>query len=732
MPQPLSLTARQAARPHMAVNDARTNSSLSVLERSFARASLAEIQYWEQKGVLDEALAGSAPSRREYTHTLMGHLLAGRRHGFWSADVDGWDAILRKLWDGGASAHVDKYPNWIHGLAGHWLFDVMLDAGTSPYGSGMFHNCAIDSLVHAVAINDAISEDGRPRFFAVSAADPALLHQQLERCIEFPTDNPTDLANFLASIVSRGIPRAPQNQPHWQRWRDRLLEKGANPLAQPSRVLYLMAMAGPGTSPIPRYDLRGIDPSVDPNMGQPPTEAEIKLSCILRAKRDAHWIQASTQWVQALVPYITRYAQQDPNHEMETDAWVRLIDQPNGLDLANRLLDAGLNRPWSAPKEGSRPLRNILGTRAVREPATLASIVRLVHDRGEVIDPRWAQAALSHYTSSRWVDDSRPKPLFDDRVHDYGPAKRKPMAFGHEKIQALSHEEITNLMALCQWKPGADLPARMFDILAARPINPGPEGIDADIEFFVRTGMLHQALIPNAQPSGLHRLDWTRYSHWFNNWLQDDAVFNKVITTDPKLHWPCLAIAAQIVAQTPDPEQQVRAKWFGRMAHQFPENAEQVLTALFDTFARSPGSWLDRRNEAAALDMIKFGAKPSEECLLLMANAVLGHAGSKDDDRQAQLVGFLVDAGVDLKSHGAKLIDGELLRELQTAPGITAAVLSRKAAIKAILEAGADVSSLDLGRSSRPLHEFVRTTASSVALDASTVAHASGPRVRRF
>ena len=99
------------------------------------RASLEEIRYWEQTGVIDDALSGKAPSRRDYTCSLMNNLLQNRYYT-WFHEQDEWDAILRKLWDAGASKHTHLHAIWLRALPGHWLFDVMLDAGVSPFSPG--------------------------------------------------------------------------------------------------------------------------------------------------------------------------------------------------------------------------------------------------------------------------------------------------------------------------------------------------------------------------------------------------------------------------------------------------------------------------------------------------------------------------------------------------------------------------------------------------------------------
>ena len=130
---PSSLTATQSKNPHRAV--ASRHGKLSYLEYSFAKGLMDEVDWWIEQGVVAEALAGNARSRRDYAASLMEYfsIWLGNRGVTSIQEAQRISGVLDILWQGGAKDKTDRHATWLTRLVAWPLADTLLDLGKNPW-----------------------------------------------------------------------------------------------------------------------------------------------------------------------------------------------------------------------------------------------------------------------------------------------------------------------------------------------------------------------------------------------------------------------------------------------------------------------------------------------------------------------------------------------------------------------------------------------------------------------
>ena len=456
---PASLSEHRIRQPHK-TTITREHGTVSYLEQSFAKANLAEMEYWIAAGVVGSAMAGNERTKRDYARSLMNLLseTLDRREGFHPDDRKRLNTILETLWEQGAREQTDHYEDWLRRLSSFTIADVLLDAGAHPgrrgsEGRRREQASAIETMLWTLV---KIQRDHHWR--GTTASESALTQEIKERLSRGLAMGGHDgIAKEQAlGLVLRGelFTGSGKGLAPWKAWRDQLISQGANAYLREGDALDMLCRAAP-TKPLEKGDLYRliVQWREDQGNGQDHTPPDALMTQWAQTETDRRavwWLRLSDDWMRALSPTLDRALdEQDKervestwrytHHSQRTEAWERLMDAPGGLEtaktLAIQLGRRGQLMPWSnsltskeekertwynTDMDGSRmdvrDLVLICGKYSLRRMAWLADFLETPGIRENVSDA-WRLAAvnmaLRRESLGDRVDDVPPSMTFE-------------------------------------------------------------------------------------------------------------------------------------------------------------------------------------------------------------------------------------------------------------------------------------------------------------------------------
>lgn len=390
LPIPSTLTPTHARNPYRTVKHS-TLGYLTILERSFALGDFDQIEYWFERGVVQEALAGQTPSRRDLGRNLMDCLGAWIKANPQAAEYKRAqvETAVEALWFGGGHTRKEAWAGWLSLMPDTVLADRLLDEGVDPWkrprweeedspaGSDKRVNVQLN-LVARPAIIEALDllATRQASKYRTHYENTALIGR-IDRMLN-QADMPIRLNAALEGVIRGGLlarthyhmrEQAMQGQfPQefvtcWERWRDQLLARGATiELSSNGGFLNVLASCAPHR-PLERWDVPDLlevarkaqQPTQDPwQIGPgPKNEREILLDVV--GRRGLSWERWVHAWMDHLLPTLPQYTEDGVGRNTSTltamdKVLPQLLDAPGGTALVTRIMGAikaqGYPRPW--------------------------------------------------------------------------------------------------------------------------------------------------------------------------------------------------------------------------------------------------------------------------------------------------------------------------------------------------------------------------------------------------
>lgn len=394
---PTSLTLTQSKNPHRAV--ASRHGKLSYLEYSFAKGLMDEVDWWIEQGVVAEALAGKARSRRDYASSLMEYfsIWLGNRGVTSIQEAQRIGGVLDILWQGGAKDKTDRHATWLTRLVSWPLADALLDLGKNPWDlpkpAGVTLPGAQADHSHAVAAGldflHRYQQQQRDGYHLTQGnlVQAQVLVARMDRMLGVALPDiggRRALAKALAGTVRGGVSDdMAQDHPGladtrltvpWARWRDQLLDLGAPVLMGNMDALETLIADAPHTA-MRSWHINGITSRIAHDRHKAAMEAQGKnwwevrtpelpahevLDLLIKEneRRALNWSRATNRWLNALEPAMRAPLTEDDLQNLRYDnasrsgrRWGMLLDAPHGRVLAKRIGSALLARgqplPWT-------------------------------------------------------------------------------------------------------------------------------------------------------------------------------------------------------------------------------------------------------------------------------------------------------------------------------------------------------------------------------------------------
>ncbi len=345
------LTPTQLANPHRSTKVGNDSESLSHFERSFAHHRYEEILEWDRRGVLEEAMAGKARSRRNYSKLLMSRLLQGNVYGF--KNHQEWDALLHRLWDMGASKHTESYDDWLPGAAPYSFAKVLIAAGAQPRAEVMqkgFHVNAFDSLMGMI-------QNGHTNYVDrdyLNSHYPDELEARLLQWMKTYSADSAQLAKSLSKAVSCSIFGKKEKREFWLSIRDGLLEQGAHPNGNVDNAFDVVFKPRDQYLKVESYHVSEILRYYKATHGEdPPAEKHGEIVENYKNEKSKYWEMCANEAVDTLLGYLSspKPAQDFARNNLEyPEAWVNILRHPSGVGLARKMIDGGIVPPWNMEK----------------------------------------------------------------------------------------------------------------------------------------------------------------------------------------------------------------------------------------------------------------------------------------------------------------------------------------------------------------------------------------------
>lgn len=446
---PSSLTAARLRNPHRSTQ-LRNHGTVSLLEQSFAVGNLDEIEYWIDSGVVPEALAGKARSRRVYTQSLMDCFA---RAAIWRSAHENknrlrMQRVVETLWEGGAKQHVERYDHWLHAFMALPFADTLMEHGANPWSrtDEGYLSDTTSSVCHAmyqVWANRKLRavEQVQDEMFSDSLIE---LATRIDRCLDHPGHNPKALNEALAQVMTGMLQHGytKRSDQLWRGWRERLLAMGATATFNEYDALDVLVRAAPDT-PLRLIDIwderfrmrqakreaiRAQEPANSYRYIEMPeltAEEDRKLAEQARDRRAMRWIKLAHEWLDVLTPGLNK-----PRSEEEINStgmrgshwpqgWVKLADCAGGTEVGERLVallsKRGQPLPWHNDPGFSRNVNECANMvtifeqrRSVRKMETLLRWLACDNTERGATHPAWRTAMASAWLGySPSVDDGQ-------------------------------------------------------------------------------------------------------------------------------------------------------------------------------------------------------------------------------------------------------------------------------------------------------------------------------------
>lgn len=253
---PASLSEHRIRQPHKTTTT-REHGTVSYLEQSFANGNLAEMEYWIASGVVEQALAGKARSKRDYQSSLMKLFLEGTSYSHLPAkpsDDARLAAIVEVLWEGGAKYKTEHHEFWLKYAIAMPLADRLLDLGTDPWaitGAGTNgRQASLNAVEHGMTLLATAQHYPYWRWKDCDQdidGDVAILalEQRLDRCLAHTCSSEPLLRSALAKAAEGMLQKhyTRKSDERWRKWRGALLDAGARASLVDGDALWKLAEA---------------------------------------------------------------------------------------------------------------------------------------------------------------------------------------------------------------------------------------------------------------------------------------------------------------------------------------------------------------------------------------------------------------------------------------------------------------------------------------------------------
>ena len=482
---PLSLTPSRLRNPHRGT-PTRSGGTQSYLEQSFANFNLPEMEYWIASGVVEQALAGKARSKRDYQASLMRLLLEATSHRHLPAkpsDDARLAAVVEVLWEGGAKHKTEEHEFWLKYAIGMPLADRLLDMGVDPWaitGTGIQgKHASLNAIEHGMTLLATAQHYPHWRWMGLDHdidEDTAVvgLERRLDRCLARTCSSEPLLRSALAKTAEGMLQKhyTRKSDDRWRKWRGALLDAGARASLADNDALWRLAEAA-HHRPAGLLDLaeaRRKDETTEPN-----EEQTRQLLADLAEKRALRWVRVAREWIDALTPLLSTPKNETDGGRFHRNsstagAWERLINAPGvqdiAQDLARLLAVRGQPLPWTdAPPENQRENHDLTllttqdGRRSPRKIKALLALLALPEVQAAGVHPQWRKKAASQTLSYRAAASNDHRPPGLQTTEDPKDSTYVPSWSGNGWNPKLtSTEELTLLLALGgpRTQPGDD------------------------------------------------------------------------------------------------------------------------------------------------------------------------------------------------------------------------------------------------------------------------------------
>lgn len=692
------LTPGQRAKPHRSVADNRYG-RVSVLERAFAQHRHAEIMEWDRLGVVEDAMAGRAASRRVYSSLLITRLLTPASTSPLDRDNSvKWNTLLERLWSLGGQKHEELFGSWLVGAARYPFADTLLDAGANPHGPARLNGLPAQPLSTLFECFRAQQQaEAEPRFYYLTPQEGQLraLEARIDRCLAHPGAEPKQLNLYLGRVVASGLDSPVADQAPWRRWRDQLLTAGAKPTFGLDGALTAFTTSGPAHHRFTDYDAsRAVEHEIS-RRGHAFTNDGERQSFLdeLIATRHSHWFRMAQDWMAVLLPAIdlTHPNMSDRNQQAHT--WGDLLDQPEGAYFGRQLLAYGVRAPWNAGQSITRSQvgEGLFTGDQVRDLTQLRAFLKMT--AGLPLDLEWRQAAAADYLT---------RPLRRSGKHQ---TIERPITPNRSALP-LSVVELDALLALERWDPAHPVNKKMVAWLSRLPATwrdaEGHEQVPlADRKAMMAAlhnrGVIAAALrtaIPGNPTGLLGPAELATYREWIQNWTKYPEDYELLF--DSAVRPRLCALAALEYVGSDEPGQ--RRLWIGRALEHDPGVAPLIWDTAIARFipTQSNSRATARQALSTLVDLRASGwAGPeaaSRDELFERAMRAVDRQWPATD--QVALVDRLVAAGFDIAAHGERLLSTLLKREAELSASALAGPGSWEPLLSALFAAGADPTQL--------------------------------------
>lgn len=419
----LALTDTQKKNPHRAVNNS-TFGSLSILERSFAEHRFDEIQYWDEAGVLSEAISGNSASTRNYAsslaHYLISGLFKGKSYGriYREKNVALFDQVFMRLWELGARHQTQDHHTWLFQGATPTVMETLLDQGANPNLRSQpdFGESPLVNIINR--FNEALGAD--KEFFSgvyllPKPGDVERLEGIVDRCMLLPGATPTQLGATLQKVVRGGLSFKHTSSPMWKKWRDHLLKAGADVSLE--KTVQALIYSGPYyRSDFTLSEMaRG---ALETKSDQERANTNLKaFGDQLWEAYTNKWMDESMPWLQAILPALKK-AKRNENDTISVNGWECLVKIPNGGEIGTKLLKSvKMDVPWGTTQQTWRPsgfhsnrddgFRIITGHAQERHPESLRVLQKWAETKP--VSSAWMTLAAKEYLSGTYVRGDQKK-----------------------------------------------------------------------------------------------------------------------------------------------------------------------------------------------------------------------------------------------------------------------------------------------------------------------------------
>ena len=357
--RPESLSLTRANQPYAGYKHYPPFGKLSALEHSFITGNFDEIAYWIQCGIVAEALAGKANSRRPFNTSLMQlfcYFLRGKTY-LSARNSERVEVILQTLWDQAGQHHQEHWKEWMRMGAGWSIGDKILTKIETGRFQAKIDGDDLNYTLSTLQTLQQINASGEEQTSIIRDIDRMF---SLALKADLPSPKNTMEVLILGGVSSEtkeGTRKTSQMNAAgvlcWQRWRDQMILHGYKATMGSAENPFSPLLQSSPKKPLEVWDIREllkqerIEKALETHQDQDATCIEKpkieSLQALYTQRRAQAWERSANAWLDVLLPTVDT-TQQEENDEKQLHQqrmiFPEYLDVPGGTDLLLRAVDA--------------------------------------------------------------------------------------------------------------------------------------------------------------------------------------------------------------------------------------------------------------------------------------------------------------------------------------------------------------------------------------------------------